>query len=327
MDWIGKGINQDKGEEPRLLAQGSGDQPTKQHLREEELKKLDEQLKELERRRSELRTEGEEKEEGEEGIGETGTDPRDFAPKFMPYYRFTELENELEQNELVLFGLFAFSSKLAMTYEIPLAYERDIKSTDAFKQGRPELSGGGFPLPGDLPITREGDGKETGIGDMNLRFMYRHDWDFLGVDWLSGVELVFPTASEDVLGGETFIVKPMITMVRDIGFWPAPGAFFALMNFYGFDAWQDSDREHVSQYIGRYFFMLPIHPSGIYALPEVQAIHDFAAHHTSFWIGPEIGKLLAPGRILYLKPGFGINPSKSKGDRNWTFEVGFRYFF
>ena len=25
----------------------------------------------------------------EEGIGETGTDPRDFAPKFMPYYRFT----------------------------------------------------------------------------------------------------------------------------------------------------------------------------------------------------------------------------------------------
>ena len=26
-------------------------------------------------------------EPGVEGLGETGTDPRDFAPKFMPYYR------------------------------------------------------------------------------------------------------------------------------------------------------------------------------------------------------------------------------------------------
>ena len=57
----------------------------------------------------------------EEGIGETGTDPRDFAPKFMPYYRFTELENGLEQQEFVLFGMYAFAPKFAMTYEIPLA--------------------------------------------------------------------------------------------------------------------------------------------------------------------------------------------------------------
>ena len=43
----------------------------------------------------------------EEGIGETGTDSRDIAPKFT------------------------------MTYEIPLAYERDVRSTDTFKNGRP----------------------------------------------------------------------------------------------------------------------------------------------------------------------------------------------
>jgi hypothetical protein len=259
-----------------------------------------------------------------EGIGETGTDPRDFAPKFMPYYRYTELENGLEQNELVLFGMYAFAPKFAMTYEIPLAYERDITKTDAFKQGLPAVPGGGFPLPGDLPIDVEGDGKETGIGDMNLRFFLRQDWDFLGVDWLTGVELVFPTANEDVLGSETFIVKPMLTVVRDIGFWPAPGAFFAMMNFYGFDAWKDKGREDVSQYIGRYFFMLPLHPSGIYALPEVQFIYDFEDSHSSFWIGPEVGKLLAPGRILYLKPGFGIDTDLE--DRDWSFEVGFRYF-
>ncbi|MCH6583793.1 MAG: hypothetical protein IH808_12430 [Proteobacteria bacterium] len=37
----------------------------------------------------------------EEKPPETGTDPRDFAPKFMPYVRHTELENGLEQTALV----------------------------------------------------------------------------------------------------------------------------------------------------------------------------------------------------------------------------------
>ena len=262
----------------------------------------------------------------EEGIGETGTDPRDFAPKFMPYYRYTELENELKQQEFVLFGMFAFAPKFAMTYEIPLAMERDIKDVDAFKKLQDEIDGGGAVLPGNLPIGSETDGKATGVGDMNLRFFVRTPFEFINFDWLVGTELVFPTANQDELGSETFIVKPMITMVRDIGFWPAPGAFFALMNFYGFDAWKDGDRDDVSQYIGRYFFMLPLHPSGIYTLPEVQFIYDFEKDHASYWIGPEFGKLLAPGRIIYAKPGWGIDPDSDEGDRNWSFEVGFRYF-
>ena len=60
---------------------------------------------------------------------ETGTDPRDFAPKFMPYYRYTELENGLENNALTLFGLYAFTPKFAMTYEIPVAYKNDVTDT------------------------------------------------------------------------------------------------------------------------------------------------------------------------------------------------------
>jgi hypothetical protein len=265
--------------------------------------------------------------EMDEGIGETGTDPRDFAAKFMPYYRFTELRNGLEQQEFVLFGLFPLSKTTAMTYEIPLAMERDITETSFFKQGLPSVPGGGLPLMTDLPIAGEMDGKETGLGDMNLRFFHRTDWDFLGADWLIGSEFVFPTASEDVLGDETFTIKPMITVVKDIGFWPAPGAFFALMNFYGFDAWKDKGRESVDVYIGRYFFMLPVHPSGIYMLPEFQAIYDFEKSHFSLWIGPEVGKMLAPGRIIYAKPGFGIDPDKSEGDREWSFETGVRWFF
>ena len=65
-----------------------------------------------------------------EEVQQTGTDPRDFAPKFMPYYRYTELENGLEDNMLTLFGLYAFTPKFAMTYEIPVGLNRDVGGTD-----------------------------------------------------------------------------------------------------------------------------------------------------------------------------------------------------
>ena len=100
-----------------------------------------------------------------------------------------------------------------------------------------------------------------------------------------------------------------------------------MMNFYQFDTFGDDDRDDVSMYKGRWFFMLPLHPSGIYALPEIQPIYDFEDDEFSLWIGPEIGKLLAPGRIVYFKPGFGIDPDAENGDREWTVEVGFRWFF
>jgi len=218
--------------------------------------------------------------------------------------------------------MFAFSPKFAMTYEIPLAKELNIEDVDAFKEAQDEIQVGG----GGFPVGPEGDGTETGVGDMNLRFFYRTSFKLLNFDWLAGAEFVFPTANQDELASETFTVKPMVAMVSDLGFWPAPGAFLALMHFYGFDAWQDDNRDDVSQYIGRYFFMLPIHPSGIYTLPEFQFIYDFEKDHASYWVGPEVGKLLAPGRIIYAKPGWGIDPDSEDGDRKWSVEVGFRYF-
>jgi hypothetical protein len=35
---------------------------------------------------------------------QTGTDPRDFSLKWMPYYRYTKLENGLTQQDLTAFG-------------------------------------------------------------------------------------------------------------------------------------------------------------------------------------------------------------------------------
>lgn len=264
-----------------------------------------------------------------EGIGETGTDPRDFATKFMPYYRYTELENGLEQQELVMFGLIPLGSpKVAITYEIPLGLKRDVDNT-ALKDPATGLCGGFLPgggsptLPNGLPA--EGDCEETGSGDMNVRIIAKAG-HALGGDWLYGTQIDFPTATDDVLGGGQVLLGPMLIYVKDMEFWPGPGAFAAFMNFYFFDVFGESDRPDTSMYVGRWFFMLPLHPSGIYALPEFQPIYDFENDNFSFWVGPEVGKLLAPGKILYVKPGWGVKPDSNSGERQFTFEVGFRMF-
>ena len=257
---------------------------------------------------------------------QTGTDPRDFANKFMPYYRYTELENGLEQNELVLFGLIALSPKIAFTYEVPLAYERDITGT-SLNQGAGctgPFPGGGFLLPNGLKA--EGDCQETGIGDMNVRLLFATG-HAAGGDWLTGAQFNLPTANNDVLGSETFSLAPMVTYIRDLKAYPAPGAFFALMNFYQFDVFKDDGRADQSMYIGRWFVMLPMSKKfKIYLLPEFQPIYDFENEHFSFWIGPELGKMMGPGNILYLKPGWGVDTDALAGDRDWSVELGWRIF-
>ena len=272
-----------------------------------------------------------------EEVQQTGTDPRDFAPKFMPYYRYTELENGLEDNMLTLFGLYAFTPKFAMTYEIPVGLNRDVGGTD-LKQpdGTCGPPGDGEIAPGPglppTPIPAGGDCDKTGVGDMNLRFMYRTDWDALGGDWLIGTQIDFPTASDEKLGSESLNFGPMVAYVKDLDFYPAPGAFAAMMNFYFFDAFKDNSREDTSMYVGRWYVMLPLSKpgpgllDGTYMLPEFQPIYDFEDEHFSFWVGPEFGKMLAPGNIVYLKPGWGVDPDEDKGDRDFTFEIGWRYF-
>ena len=264
----------------------------------------------------------------------TGTDPRGFSPKFMPYFRYTELENQLQEQAVTAFGLLKLSERAALTYEIPVGFKRDVSDTGLRDPETGECGGalqGGPPvLSGGLPT--DGDCEETGLGDMNLRFMYKLG-SGLGGDWMIGSQFNFPTASEHLLGSEQFQLGPMVTYVRDFEWWPAPGSFGAFMNFYFFDVFGEGDRDDVSYYLGRWFMMFPLTSpdkgpllGGWYALPEFQPMYDFEEDHFSFWAGPEFGKILAPGRILYLKPGFGVDPDADKGDRDWSFEMGIRWF-
>ena len=64
------------------------------------------------------------------GTDDTGTDPRDFSSKFMPYYLYTELENELQIQQMNVFGLYAFDKDFALTYDLPVTKEIDFDDTD-----------------------------------------------------------------------------------------------------------------------------------------------------------------------------------------------------
>ncbi|MHC5119372.1 MAG: hypothetical protein ACYSOH_05050, partial [Planctomycetota bacterium] len=132
---------------------------------------------------------------------QTGTDPRDFSSKFMPYYRYTELENGVKVNELSLFGMYAFSPKFAMTFEWSVVKDMDYSSV---LPNPPGGIGGPIPPGGISPpysdLSRSGS--TTGFGDLNLRFFYNYDWggDYAeeGKSWslFPVVEFMLPTASD-----------------------------------------------------------------------------------------------------------------------------------
>lgn len=104
------------------------------------------------------------------------------------------------------------------------------------------------------------------------------------------------------------------------------------MNFFDFSPIRDNSTKNTGRWRGRWFYMQPLTPpdlgpilGGWYVLPEFQPVYDWENTNFSFWIGPELGKMLKPGRIVYVKPGFGIDADEE--ERDWTFEVGFRWFF
>jgi hypothetical protein len=270
---------------------------------------------------------------GEKPEDWTGTDPRDFGTKFMPFYRYVETENDIKVNLTTLLGVVQFSNKLAVGYEIPVAKSIDITDTAAFQSGSPGtlLPGGGSEIPPNgIPFTPGGgDGSVSGLGDSIFRLLYKPDWmkGFLNSSWIYGAEVTVPTATNVVLGAESFILAPMLTWVWDTPF----DGFIAAMNFYEFDAFKDNSREDVSRYRGRGILMQPLSKpgpgvfDGIYLLTELQPVYDFENDEFSFWVAPELGKNISEGNIIYAKSGWGVDPEES--DRKFTFEMGWRYIF
>jgi len=245
---------------------------------------------------------------------ETGNDPRVFTNKWMPFYRHTELNGGLVQQDLTAFGTVGFSPVVGMFYELPLAQHRD-------------LSG----VPGFPPDT---ESVALGMGDVSIKFLIRPkalDFHYgkegkKSGSLLFGTDFVLPTGTGG-LSGDGFVFAPIVALVVDM---PAHG-FFAMLNLYYFDVYKTDSAPETSRYVGRWFYMQPLTPPGrwwglFFLMPEFQPIYDFETKDSSMWIGVELGKILAPGKVAYIKPGWGISNSEPT-DRKATFEFGFRWFF
>jgi hypothetical protein len=246
-------------------------------------------------------------------VNKTGTDPRDFSPKWMPYYRNTELENGMVQQDVTAFGSLPFNRTLGMFYEIPVAQYRDFSDVSGF----------------------DSEDDAIGLGDITLKFLWNPD--ALGFSYgkdgsmsggvLLGTDYILPTATDDALAGDALLFAPIVGVVMDM---PLHG-FFAALNLYYFDVYKKDSAPDTSRYVGRFFYMQPLTPpgpwwGGIFVLPEFQPIYDFKTDDYSSWFGMEVGKMFAPGKIGYIKPGWGIDNSEVT-DRDTTLEVGFRWFF
>jgi hypothetical protein len=241
----------------------------------------------------------------------TGTNPTGFANKFTPFYTYTELENGLEVQQLMLSGSIAFNKDVQMTYDLPMGEEIDFS---------------GLPAPANTTPTA------NGMGDLKLRFMVKPpSMQFKDSSHIFGMETTFPTATDPALGGDVTIMSPMYVYVKDVKI-TGPG-FIALANFYDFDLFKSAGEKSVSRYRGRYFAMIPLAKpgpnllDGLYLLPEMQAVYDFERDDNEFslWFAPELGKLLGKTLVTYIKPGWGI-VKDDPTDRDFTFELGFRYF-
>ncbi|MHC5109393.1 MAG: hypothetical protein ACYTHJ_05900 [Planctomycetota bacterium] len=296
----------------------------------------------------------------EEFQDDSGNDPRDFRNKFMPYQRFTELRNGLEVHETVLFGFLAFTPRIGMTYEIPVAkgvYYRDVNQFQQIQdlQNIRNFLGGPLPQPpipalgGGGPLDQlSSRGYDWGMGDTILRFFLRPEFsDFSVSEWTWGprkgqsingnffmplLEMTVPTHTEDILGKDEWVLSPGFVFVTDT---PTMG-FFAMMNFYDFTALRDDDEAYTSRFRGRWFLLQPFAPpgegllGGVYLMPELQPIYDVRAGHFSMWVGPELGKVFKTGEsttTVYVKPGWGWAPDAEGSDREFTMEVGVRFFF
>jgi hypothetical protein len=243
----------------------------------------------------------------------TGNDPRDFSLKWTPFYRYTKLENGLTQQDLTAFGTIPFTRRLGVFYEVPLAQYRDFSDVPGIPAGTDAI----------------------GIGDISLKFI--HNPEALGFTYgkdggkkgsiLLGTDLVLPTATDDLLAGDALLFAPIVGVVVDMPFY----GFFAMLNLYYFDVYKKDSAPDTSRYVGRWFYMQPLTPpgkwwGGLYLMPEFQPVYDFETDDFSAWIGLEFGKMFAPGRIGYIKPGWGIDNSELI-DRKFTLEFGFRWFF
>jgi hypothetical protein len=111
--------------------------------------------------------------------------------------------------------------------------------------------------------------------------------------WGVGPALVFPTATDDVLGADKFSVGPSVVVLTMPGQWVIGGLVSNVWSVAGND-----DRDDVNFFLGQYFINYN-YPSGWYLTSAPIMTADWEADSGERWtvpLGGGIGKLFRIGR-------------------------------
>jgi len=288
--------------------------------------------------------------EGAEGDGvqDNGTNPASFGFKFMPYYRYTELNNGVKSGEdLVLFALIdlpKISPFSALVLEWPVlksldfgAVAEDFLALPEEFVAIPEIPCAPPTCAANRPVPVEAVARGfdiSGVGDFRLRYlqgikMFQGKKPGASTVLMVGLDVMTPAASDPILGDETWYGSPIFAHIHNLD----PTSFFAFLHFYFFDWAEKSGADPINQdkdigfYMGRFFFQKAWPKPGYYLLPELQVIYDNESENDlSVMFMPEIGKSFKAGTLgvtAYAKPGWAID-GPDAAERRFSVEFGIR---
>ncbi len=248
--------------------------------------------------------------QADDGGVKTGNKPSTFNWRVNPYVRHNSFENDAEVTDYSVFLMAPV--KWFGKFDGAFVYEG--------------------PVSRDQDFTDIGGTQDTGFADPVIRTpMIFKPFQLGKFNWIPVLipEMTLPWGSEE-LTQDTLIMSAGGGFVISSN----PRWFLAAIQFYDFDLSKSSGRDDVDRIRMRYFLQYMVSPKHrIYVMPEFQATFDFESDEDSFWIGPEIGKVISPiqgsnaGFVVYAKPGFGINNKSNSLEREWSIEVGVRWMW
>jgi len=170
----------------------------------------------------------------------------------------------------------------------------------------------------ELPIVRYSGPflTESGVGDMNFRVRYNVQRG--AVTFIPGLEIVAPTASQDVLGLGKWQLNPVLGAVMPLS--QTAFVFAGYKHLYsigGDDARRDINASQPRVLVAR------LSPQGWWLLADAKYTHDWGTKIDAFDIELEAGGMLSPNTGISAR----IGTSALDGARNTTIGLNLRFIF
>jgi hypothetical protein len=178
-----------------------------------------------------------------------------------------------------------------------------------------------------LPVISQpapGDDRTDGIGDLNVTgfFSPSAPGDLI---WGVGPVLVFPTASDDVLGAEKYSAGVSVVGLTMPGNWVVGGLVSNVWSYAG-----DDDREDVNAFLFQYFINYNF-ASGWYLTSAPIMTADWEAPSSDRWtvpLGGGVGKIVRFGKQpVNINSQIFYNVEKPRGGPDWQWRFQFQLMF